>query len=509
MSFQGQAGRRSCLRGAGISLLALFAASGCGSAPTRSPDQAAEPGEGTALGELLSSESEDVISAESFETGEGEEFAGLSSDARRALGDIVESTNSRVAPIEDRSGKEEGLPPGFAKIPVEMNEHVERWIHFFTVRDRERFQRFLSRGSAYREVVQEMLRQNNVPPELYYLAMIESGYATHARSHASAVGVWQFIRATGRRYGLVANGYVDERRDPIRATEAAAKYLTDLYNVFQDWYLAFAAYNSGERRVLNAIMKAGTRDYWTLVEKRALPRETTNYVPKFLAAMIIGENPDRFGFEHRVEGEPYPDLAAVEVPSPIRLSDLSQASGVPLEELKRVNPHLLQGITSPQASTYEIWVPEGRSSSLKDAHPKLAEFRLKGVRVAATDDTDGPSRNYTIVRRGETLSGIARRNRVSVAYLKRLNGFSSDRIFAGMRLRVSAREYHRRVADSGKATRALADAGPVTRYRVRRGDNLHTIARRFGTTVASLKRLNGLRRNTIYVGQRLKVESSI
>jgi membrane-bound lytic murein transglycosylase D len=476
-----------------------LALAGCAHGAKKTAGGTADANGGTALGDLLESESDDVISADSFEMDRNEEFVGLSDEARRALKDIVANTNGRAP----------GTPEAdLTKIPAEMNAYVERWIHFFTVKDRERFQRFLTRGSAYREVVQEVLRQNNLPPELYYLAMIESGYATHARSRARAVGVWQFMRATGKRYGLAYNDYVDERRDPIRATEAAAKYLMDLYNVFHDWYLAFAAYNAGERRVLTAIMRSGSRDYWTLVDKHVLPKETLNYVPKFLAAMIIGENPDRFGFEHRVDGEPYPDVAAVEVASPIKLADVSKASGVSLDELKLVNPHLRRDVTPPHAATYEIWVPEKHLQEVQAVQEKLADYRIKGLRVIASrDDDEGPQRNYTRVRHGETLSGIARRNHVSVAYLRRVNGLNNDRIFAGMRLRVSTREYHRRVEKPVET--ASSDAGGLTRYRVRKGDNLNTIARKFGMTVAAIKKINGLRRNTIFIGQKLKVEPSI
>lgn len=152
------------------------------------------------------------------------------------------------------------------RIPVELNEHVQRWITYFTERDRERFQRFLNRGQLYRDVVENVLEENDLPAELYYLAMIESGFRTDAHSHASAVGVWQFIPGTARRYGLRIDRYVDERRDPIRATEAAAKYLRDLYNVFGSWHLAMAAYNAGEIRVLRAVFKGRTRNFWELIK---------------------------------------------------------------------------------------------------------------------------------------------------------------------------------------------------------------------------------------------------
>ena len=175
-------------------------------------------------------------------------------------------------------------------IPLEINADVERWLEFFTMKDRERFTRFLERGSRYKTMIYAVLKEQGIPTELYYQAMIESGFATHATSTASAVGIWQFIPGTGRRYGLRIDQYVDERRDPMRATIAAAMYLKDLHNVFQNWYLAMAAYNAGEGRILGAIMRSGTRDFWEMVKKRSLPSETMNYIPKFLAATTIGHN---------------------------------------------------------------------------------------------------------------------------------------------------------------------------------------------------------------------------
>ena len=156
-------------------------------------------------------------------------------------------------------------------IPLEINDKVEKWINYFTKKDRDRFQRFLNRGEKYRKMIQAVLADQGIPTDLYYLAMIESGFSVKARSHASAVGVWQFIRATGRRYGLKIDYYVDERQDPMRSTIAASLYLKDLHLVFNSWYLAMASYNAGESRIMGSIMKQSSRDFWQLVRKNALP----------------------------------------------------------------------------------------------------------------------------------------------------------------------------------------------------------------------------------------------
>jgi membrane-bound lytic murein transglycosylase D len=190
----------------------------------------------------------------------------------------------------------EQRPQALEAIPAEMNPSVQKWIHYFSQKDAPRFQRFLDQGHTYRDTVEALLEKNQLPRQLYYLAMIESGYSNHATSSAKAAGVWQFIPATARRYGLQINSQIDERRNPIRSTEAAILYLKDLYNVFGSWHLALAAYNAGEYRIMGAVIRGKSRDFWTLVKNRVLPLETANYIPKFLAAIKIGGNPDQYGF---------------------------------------------------------------------------------------------------------------------------------------------------------------------------------------------------------------------
>ncbi len=366
-------------------------------------------------------------------------------------------------------------------IPVEINKDVEKWIHYFTKKDRERFQRFLNRGAQYRDVVESVLRENGLPAELYYLAMIESGYQNHATSVASAVGVWQFIRGTASRYGLAVNSYVDERRDPIRATEAAVRYLRDLHNVFGSWHLAMAGYNAGEYRVVRAVFKGKTRDFWKLVRLKALPPETRNYIPKFLAAVEIGENALKYGFESpRVES--YPDIQAVSVPGSLPLAEVAKVAGTSVKEMKSINPHLLRAATPP-GGEYQVWVPLRLAKNVENAKALLAKKAKKVRRSIAEDRT-----NIHRVKRGENLSLIAKKYRMSVAQLKKINGLKSNRILVGKRLKVSS---------SAKIA--------TKRYRVRRGDNLTKIAQRFGTSVHHLKRLNSIRSNRIYVGQILKV----
>jgi membrane-bound lytic murein transglycosylase D len=331
------------------------------------------------------------------------------------------------------------------QIPFEFNQRVAKWIAYFSQKDRERFQRFFDRGEPYREVIQNILEENLVPTDLYYLGMIESGFNAHAKSNAKAVGVWQFMRATGKSYGLSSDAYVDQRRDPIRATEAAAKMLRDLNREFHSWYLAMAAYNAGPGRIRSAIRRAKTHNFWELVEKNRLPQETEDYVPKFLAARYIGENPELFGFFINEEKR-YPDVELVKVPSPVPFTAIENACSMPEGTLTFVNPQYLKPFTHPGHKEDEIWVPESYLQNIEGKRAQLANLRIKvkPERLALTDE-GRTGRVQTIkVKRGETLKSIAARRGLSVAYLKRVNGLRSSALVPGQRLKLSASSYRQK-----------------------------------------------------------------
>ena len=375
-----------------------------------------------------------------------------------------------------------------SKFPLVMNDQVEKWINYFTKDDKERFQRFLNRGNKYKTVVQTILKENDIPPELYYLAMIESGYQTNAYSKAKALGVWQFIRPTGKRYDLEINYYVDERRDPIRSTEAAAKYLRDLYTAFQSWHLAISAYNAGEYRILSSIIKGKSRNFWELADKKILPRETRNYVPKFIAAVEIGKNPEKYGLTIDQYEEEVPDLSSVEVPSPIYLKDVAEIIDIPLKTLKKVNPHLRQGITPPNVSVYEIWVPDEKVNILVALTSKLTKQRVKNARKKYYYPTK--NKHYHRIKKGQSLSYIANMYKVSINHLKRQNNLKTDKIISGRKLRISTRHYKSKM------------------YNVRRGDNLSRIAKKYKISLKRLIRLNRLKSSKIYPGMRLRITSN-
>lgn len=263
------------------------------------------------------------------------------------------------------------------KIPLEMNLRVGQWIDYFSNRDRERFERFLVRGEKFRPLMEKIFVAHRVPKDLYYLALIESGFHVHARSWAQAVGIWQFIKSTGSRYGLKSNAQVDYRRDPIRATKAAAQHLHDLHNRYGNWYLALAAYNAGAGRIDQVIERAGSRNFWKISEAGVLPRETLDYVPKFLAAMAIGHHPEKYGFQRFDRVERYPSVKKVPVPGGLPLRSIASAARIPDGSLVSVNPHLLKKRTpylKRRHDKYEIYVPVAYATRVRKVMPRFAKI---------------------------------------------------------------------------------------------------------------------------------------
>jgi membrane-bound lytic murein transglycosylase D len=422
-----------------------------------------------------------------------------------------ESTTRTAESVPEIGSEEDEINEALKNgIPIELNDKVEKWIDYFVNKNPEMFQRFMDRGQPYKKMIVAMLRDRGIPTELYYLAMIESGFVLHARSPMAAVGFWQFIPGTGRRYGLRVDNYVDERRDPRRATIAASMYLSDLNNVFDSWYLALSAYNAGEMRIMNAIMRGKSRDFWQLVKDKQLPAETMDYIPKFMAAFLIGTNPEKYGFR-RPSAEDNEELVAVNVPAPISLHTVSEYASVPLVSLQVANPHLVKGMTPPGPQNYKIWVPKTFVSNINDNQERLATARLNiaPTRVARLEKADAPAsknslanRKFHRVKRGEHLTMIAEKYGMTVGQLKLFNRLKSSNIRPGMRLKIRAPE-NAEVASNSRLS--AADTKGSGTYRVRRGDNLHEIAKRFGTTVQSLKKINRLRRTDLRIGQVLKV----
>jgi len=350
---------------------------------------------------------------------------------------IAENNPLMVDSIADERGEKVPL-----HIPLEINQKVADWVDYFTVRDRERTIRFLERGMPLKSKIEQILKDNEVPPELFYLAMIESGFVLHAKSHASAVGVWQFMKGTGKNYGLTVNSSIDERRNWIKATEAAAAYLKDLNNVFGSWYLALAAYNAGEHRIVRSIMRGKTRDFWALAEAGMLPKETLDYVPKFLAAQIVGKNLDKYNLRIQPEqSDLWEEYASTAVPSGVSLKQIAKVADISYEALKKWNADLIKDHTPySRSGSVEIYVSKAAIAKIEEAKDEIGKIKRIKLRperntVLASSGGNNGSYSYHVVQQGESLYTISRQLGISMRTLMKINGIRKSRIHPGQRLR--------------------------------------------------------------------------
>ena len=391
--------------------------------------------------------------------------------------------------------------------PIVMNAKVRHFISYFSTVQNRFMHRSLARSHRYLGMMRKVLRDHDIPEELAYMVLIESGFTTHAYSRARACGPWQFISATGRRYGLKINAWVDERRDPVKATYAAAAYLCDLYTMFDSWYLAAAAYNAGEGKIQRAMRRHKTDDFWQMARFRYLKRETREYIPKLLAAIMIAKEPEKYGFTDIEYQEPFTfDLVKVDDATDLKV--LAWAAGARVEEIRKLNPELTYWCTPPQVKGYELRVPAGsgqrcQSALLSLPPEKRITFRKHRIRL------------------GDTLSTIARRYHTGIGQIKELNGLRGHQIRAGRDLLIPVRVagsgpvvFDELIYQSGSPA-ALSSSpsrfsGKKTRYRVRKGDSLWKIARRYHLRVADLQRWNGLGHKTaIKPGQLLELTPGV
>ncbi len=419
---------------------------------------------------------------------------------KKAIDRIYAQIDSDEPVVETESTKPVGAKEVEIQYVLQTKEDhpkVQKWIEYYSIKDRERFQRFLNRGAKYKQVVQDLLISNGLPPDLYYLGILESGYVTEAVSHAGAVGPWQFMAPTGRQYGLKINNYVDERLDPIRSTLAAVRYLKELYRQKKSWYLALAAYNAGPGRVKRAMRRGGVRNYWTLTKRRLLPYDTREYIPQFLAILTIGKDLEKYKFVERAEEHLQP-MELVKVPSPVKFDKISEVTGLDKSTLQAFNSHLKMKMTPPgKKKHYHLWIPKNHIEKVGASYAMMEPHRIKGLKVQRF--VAGHRRyRYHRVRRGQNLSTIARRYGTSVSKIKRLNGMRRSRIYVGQKLKVRG---------STRKSRSVASTSRnATFHRVRRGENLTMISKRYGVSVGRLKTYNGLKSGKIFVGQKLKLQ---
>jgi membrane-bound lytic murein transglycosylase D len=361
----------------------------------------------------------------------------------------------------------------------------------------------LVRSGRYLPMIHRVFAEEGLPQDLAMIAFIESSFLPMARSNKMAQGIWQFMPRTGRHYGLRSNGVVDERRDPEKSTRAAARYLAYLHELFGDWYLAMAAYNAGEGKIMRAMNKTGAKDFWQLASTGAIRKQTKNYVPAFLASVVISKNPSHYGFI--VVADPPLEFDTLTLDRSISLHDLAQAAALPLEDLQFLNPELISHVTPQQPEGYELRIPGGSLETV-------------AVTIASVPTARPPAFKTHVAKKGDTLPKIARRYGVTVTSLAEANSLSTRaRLSRGQEVMVP--EKAKKPAKSStkvaaaktsktkkpKANPAPAQASGAKSYKVQSGDTLYQIALRHGTTVAEILAINGLGGSAIKPGDKIKI----
>ncbi len=376
-------------------------------------------------------------------------------------------------------------------IPMVMNKHVEKELKLFQGPERKFFIESYQRSGRYRPHILKALKEAGLPPELSWLPLIESGFKVKALSRARALGLWQFIPSTGYKFGLKRDEWIDERMDVAKATQAAIAYMQELHNIFGDWSTVLAAYNCGEYRVLRVIRNQNINyldNFWDLFGK--LPWETARYVPRFMAVLEIINAPGKYDFD-LTNVDPPLEYELVTVPKQVRLKDIAKTLDIPDKDLNLLNPELRYKVTLP--TTYKLKVPSGKGL--------LLTAKLDDIPVYT------PTRRlYEThrVRRGETLSHLARRYRTSVrAIMQASNLRSSNYLRVGQRLKIPIRAGRRTIALANQALDA--DTSKPLHHRVKRGDSLWLLARAYRTNIQAIMRLNDLKSTRLHIGQTLTI----
>jgi membrane-bound lytic murein transglycosylase D len=414
---------------------------------------------------------------------------------------------------ETKAAVEEDLARNEHDIPIPQNERVLSSVELLQGRLRDYVQESLTRGAKYLPMIQNVFRAEGLPLDLAFIPIIESGFKTNALSRTKAKGPWQFMAPTAKDHGLTFNWYIDERSDFEKSTVAAAKHLKMLAKMFNDdWHLVLAAYNGGQGRVQKAMKRAGTEDFWALSQTtKYLPKETREYVPLILGAMIIGRNPAQYGFE-LATAEAF-SYEKVVIDRPIDLRRVAEWTGTSVDEIQSLNPELRRWTTPLRDKDYELRVPAGTSSLFRD-------------RLSASAGEELASLKWHTVKKGETVTSIARKVRggVTATEIAEANNISvRTKLRVGQELLLPRPPATVLAARPERTAPAVVASRPVTGpatvpdavrasspntttyYRVKRGDTLFSIARLFNTTVDKIKSWNRLRTNSISAGTRLMI----
>ncbi len=425
-----------------------------------------------------------------------------------SLGDVDVSPE---ASMKEKEADQQSM----TTFPLVYNEFVQMWINYFTGRGRGTFEKWLGRSTRYIPLMKQVLKEEGVPEDLIYLSMIESGFNPKAYSRAKAVGPWQFMEATGKRYGLKVDFWIDERKDIVQSTHAAAQYLKELHQIFGSWYLAAAGYNAGEGKVLNAVRREKSRNFWQLAhERKNFRAETTNYVPKIIAAAILAKDPLKYGFSKDIEFEKPLVWESVKIPGGVDLRAVAQVTGADPEVLQLLNAELRAGITPPDLKDgYLFRVPPEKKDLLIS---KIGE--LSRIQVASFISHK--------IGRGENLGYIARRYKTNTTTLLKLNNIRNPKALrVGQVIKVplpyskigrgptsvqkseKVEKLSRKVETS--KNREVASAQDYIQHKVKRGESLIRLAKKYNVKMSEILKVNNLKSRELRIGQSLRIPDNI
>ena len=409
------------------------------------------------------------------------------------VGDGFSEQKAEPAPIDEANAVTFPVDPAIkaraevevqktaSDLPLVMNDYVAGYINFFTSRGRNSLVSSWQRSGRYKEMIRRTLKEEGIPLDLMYLAQAESGFHPLALSRVGARGMWQFMHYTAPGYGLQRNWWVDDRQDPEKATRAAAKYLKDLYNQFGDWYLAMAAYNSGAGNVQRAVQRTGYADFWELYKRNVLPLETKNYVPIIVAMTIIAKNPSQYGLSVE-EMEPPQAADKITVDYAVDLRLVAEAVDAPLDLLSDLNPSLLRMVT-PKDAQYDLKLPAGTKDKFLTA-------------IAAIPEDKRVLWRYHKVGADDSLESIARKYKTTGKSILAVNNLQSDELAPGSKLIIPV--------TPDKAVAGAFSKHP-TRYKVRKGDTVLSVADDFAVPPEKLRKWNHLKGNSLRAGRSLVI----
>ncbi len=439
------------------------------------------------LGSGLDIQSDDRLQAELDRILDGTNSTELEA---LQMGDGFSEQKSEPAPIDEaneftppvdqnvKAKAEAEIKSTHSDLPLMMTDQVAGYINYFSTRGRGTFERALARSGRYEEMIRRTFREEGVPQDLIYLAQAESGFHPLAVSKAGARGMWQFMAGRGSAYGLERTWWTDDRQDPEKATRAAAHHLKDLYNQFGDWYLAMAAYNSGPGTVQAAVKRTGYADFWELYQRNVLPKETRNYVPIILAVTIMAKNPDQYGVAAVAKDKPIPyDTVKIDYPIDLRLA--AECVDGSADDLQDLNPSLLR-LTTPKDQAFELHLPAGTAEQFQSV-------------VALIPVDKRVWWHYHKVQAGETLASIARTYHSSPQSIAEANDLDENALTFGLRPETRLIIPIAPSKESDTTTYAHA----ITRYKIRKGDTVESVAKNFGVSSAMIRKWNRLKGDSL------------